>query len=289
MEVVESGAGSDAAGMATRNNNAHHLRTMQMVARWYSVSMTHALRASVLAACLFVTVVINARDRAILHPPPPAPLDSATLYAVSLEFGSVGIAPGAGRTLRLYMWQCCVWAQEVKADIRFSMDPRMGATLDPDTGYLQIASDMKPGTTFRVYADIEHGRRLLSADVYVDSPASNPLLGAWRQTGEIACPGAPVSPGVPIELLVFSADRTFSVTWFPFEVYHDYWGFYTFNRPAGHLNMGIRNGNYVPPVFGGDGTYSVTEANGVRTLTLRGVNLGRERSDTARGPNCGAI
>lgn len=260
-----------------------------MVARWYSIRMMPARRAWLLAASLFVTIAVNGRDRTILHPPPPAPLDFANLYRVSLEFGSVGIAPGASQTLRLYMWQCCVWAQEVKADIRFSMDPNPFATLDPDTGYLKIAPDMPPGTTFRVYADIEHGRRLVSADVYVDSPASNPLLGEWRQTGEIACAGAPLSPGVPIEVLSFRADRTFSVVWSPLEVYKDYWGFYSFDRPANHLNMGIRNGNYVPAVFGGDGTYSVTEADGVRTLTLRGVNLGRASTDTARGPNCGAI
>jgi hypothetical protein len=251
--------------------------------------MMPARHAWVLAASLFVTIAVSGRERALAHPRPSAPLDSTTLYAVSLEFGSVGIAPGAGRTLRLYMWHCCVWAEDVKADVRFSMDPNDRATLDPDTGFLKIAPDMTAGTTFRVYADIEHGRRLVSADVYVDSPATNPLLGSWRQTAEIACAGGLRPTTAAISELVFSENRTFSVTWFPFEVYKDYWGFYALDRPAGHLTMGIRSGNYVPKVFSGDGTYSVSEIDGVRTLTLRGLNLGHAQTDANQEAGCGGV
>jgi hypothetical protein len=31
-------------------------------------------------------------------------------------------------------------------------------------------------------------------------------------------------PELPIQELVFAADSTFAVTWFPFESYVDYWG-----------------------------------------------------------------
>ena len=252
--------------------------------------MTPALRAWVLAACLIVTLAVNGRDRAIPHPQPPAPLDYTTLYDAVFEFGSIGIAPGEDRMLHLYVWQCCVWARQIKADVRFSMDPNERATLDPDTGFLKIAPDMAAGTTFRVYADIEHGRRLLSADVYVDSRATNPLLGSWQQTLEIPCDGGPPRvPSAAISELAFSESRKFTVTWFPFEVYKDYWGFYALDRPKGHLTMGIRYGNYVPQVFSGDGMYSVSETDGVRTLTLRGLNLGRAQTDTSHEPVCGGV
>ena len=218
---------------------------------------------------------MQARERAVIQPKARAPLDEQTLNAVNLELGLVEVRPGDKRTLRLEMWQCCVYPVDVPADVRFSMDRSDWATLDPDTGYLQISPQAPPRNSFRVYADIEHGRRIVSADVWIDTPASNPLLGEWHQVGD-SCS----SLDHPIEVLQFRGNGTFSVTWVPLEVYTDYWGFYTFDHPAGHLSMGIRGGNYVPPAFAGDGQYTITEKDGVRTLTMRGVYFGPRRGDS---------
>jgi hypothetical protein len=219
---------------------------------------------------------MQARERAVVQPKGRAPLDEPTLNAATLEFGIVEVRPGDRRTLRLTMWQCCVYGVDVPADVRFSMDRTSFATLDADTGYLQISPSAPAHTSFRVYADIEHGRRIVSADVWIDTPASNPLRGSWHETGDSCNPF-----GHPIESLQFRADGTFSVTWTPLEVYTDYWGFYTFDHPSGHISLGIRNGNYIPPVFAGDGQYTITEKDGGgHTLTLRGIYLGSRRGDT---------
>ncbi|HJW94507.1 MAG TPA: hypothetical protein VJ901_12890 [Thermoanaerobaculia bacterium] len=228
---------------------------------------------------LIVTFGMQGRERAVLQPKGPAPLDERTLRGVTLEFGLVEVQPGDRRTLRLQQWQCCVWAMSIPADIHFSMDAFDFATIDPDNGYLTIAPNAPARTSFRVYADIEHGRRIVSADVWIDTPKSNPLLGNWRQVSD-SC--SFVTPGHQIELLTFRGNGSFSVTWVPFEVYNDYWGFYTFDRPAGHLSLGIRSGNYVPPAFAGDGQYAITEKDGVRTLTMRNIYFGPRYDEAIR-------
>jgi hypothetical protein len=244
------------------------------------------LGTSIAAVLLLTAVEAHARPRAV-RPSLPA-LDDPTLYSVVLQFGSVDVSPGDQRTVGLYKWVCCVYPVPVTADVRYYLDPGQRATLDPQSGLLTIAPDAYAGTSFRIYADIEHGRRLISADVYVDTRASNPLRGIWSQTGEIPCDGTPERlPLKPILELAFHGDRTFSVTWLPFEVYKDYWGFYTFDQPPGRLNMGIRRGNYVPPTFRGEGTYTIAEQGGSRRLTLRGMTLGGISSDGK--PDCGAV
>jgi len=92
----------------------------------------------------------------------------------------------------------------------------------------------------------------------------------------------------PISELVFSGDRTFSATWYPFEVYKDYWGFYTFDKPQGRVTMGIKDGSYIPAGFRGDGAYAITTEGGKRVLRLKGLSLGRYRTDT-NPANCGGV
>ena len=249
------------------------------------------MRTRIWIAVALITLASHAvaRTRAVRSTPPP--LDEYTLNAVSLEYGdSVDVKPGEQRLLRLYQWMCCWIPRQVTADARFSTDSGHHASLDPG-GLLTIDADAPGGTSFRVYADIEHGRRIVSADVYVDTKKSNPLLGSWTQTGELPCDGSPERvPLNPITELVFRGGRTFSITWFPFELYKDYWGFYAFDQPPGHLTLGIRAGNYVPSVFEGDGTYTITsQGDGSQRLTMRGIFPGRLRSETGVEPACGAV
>jgi hypothetical protein len=74
------------------------------------------------------------------------------------------------------------------------------------------------------------------------------LGGAPPATSFPEC-GEVVEPLDPIGELVFDADGTFSVTWFPFEVYKDYWGSYTFDLATGAISLAIEGGNWIPPDF----------------------------------------
>jgi len=135
-----------------------------------------------------IAAAATARERSIRYEP-PRPLQPSVLMSVNLDFGSVDLAPGAAHKLQLWMWQCCVYALPVTADVRYYMDSSDAAQLDGATGNLTISPLARGGTTLRVYADIEHGKRIISADVHIETPGSNPLRGRWRQTADISCDG----------------------------------------------------------------------------------------------------
>jgi hypothetical protein len=247
------------------------------------------MRTYVAAALIVVASHSEARERAVRSTPPP--LDEQTLNSVVLDDGgNIDMRPGEQRMLRLQYWTCCVYPVPVTADVQFSATLPAHVSLDPG-GLLTVGPDAYGGTSFRVYANIERGRRIVSTDVYVETKKSNPFVGNWTQVSELACDGGfPFPTFTPIVSLTFNGDRTFSVTWTPFEVYQDYWGFYAFDQPPGHLTMGIRHGNYVPDSFVGDGTYTITEKDGVRTLTMRGVFPGRLKyGPQSPFPACGAV
>ena len=127
----------------------------------------------------------------------------------------------------------------------------------------------------------------------------NPLVGSWRQTGWKPCkPLAVLKPenvDWDLEELILKADGTYSVTWTPFEVYHDYWGRYTYSiarrgynlasdvgEPGmrddatvgpwykGPIELVIKHGNFVPSDFSGKGVFAVRG----KQLTLTDVKLG---------------
>ena len=232
----------------------------------------------------------SARQQAVHKDSPLPPLDAETLYLLTLEHGaSIDMKPGEERFLQLWIQKCCVYSLAIRTAVRYSMDPRPDASIDPYSGILTISPEARAGTRFRVYADVENGRRLVSNDVYIETRESNPLQGSWRQVSEIACDGLwERPPRTTMQELRFRNDGTFTATWIPFETYKDYWGFYTFNKPQGRMSLGIRAGNYIPPTFEGDGAFTVTEDETQRYLRLTGLSLGRHRSDKD-GQDCGAV
>ena len=100
------------------------------------------------------------------------------------------------------------------------------------------------------------------------------LVGRWRQSSWSLCTPVPrlgaeeIDP--PIGELVFDADGGFSVTWVPFEVYHDYRGTFTTDVRAGAIELKRGQGNFTPSDFDGHGSF---EVNG-DVLVLRDVWFG---------------
>ncbi|HKO00373.1 MAG TPA: hypothetical protein VJ032_01690, partial [Thermoanaerobaculia bacterium] len=203
-------------------------------------------------------------------------------------YGPIEMQPGTTRQLYLQQQQCCVYFVPVRADARFSIDPTPFASIDA-TGLLTVDSTAPGGLSFRVYADVEHGRRIVSDDVNVDTPESNPLRGSWRQTAEIPCDGSPELPviGQPLSLQMRGGNR-FEAVWLAFEIYKDYWGLYTFDRVAKRVTLGLLAANYQPPAFRGEGTYEITGQGSERRLRLKNIWLGRPHGDT-RPPGCGMV
>jgi len=161
--------------------------------------------------------------------------------------------------------------------------PGAGASIQPETGRLEIDSDVPDGTGFTVIGDIEHGRATATASVYVYEPSRTPLRGYRSEVGQIPCDGGEeFPPSDPIRELLFTSYGYFQVTWQPFELYVDYWGHYGFDIDTGALSMTIADGNYIPTDFDGDGTVTFEGDQ----LVLREIWLGSpERSYSVRA--CG--
>jgi hypothetical protein len=255
------------------------VRTISLIVKTAQETVAFTANVNILAAPL--------RRRVSRPAAPLPPLDERTLQSLILGYGPIDMQPGDTRRLQLMRQQCCVLFVPVIADVRFSIDPVPYATIDAD-GVLKVAADASGGVTFRVYADIEHGRRIVSNDVFVNTPQSNPLLGGWRQIAEIPCDGSSeIATAYPPLSLEFLGNR-FEAVWFGFEIYKDYWGFYTFDRTSKHVTLAVLYGNYVPPSLRGEGTYDVTNEDGGKTLRLKNMWLGRPRGDS-RPPGCGMV
>jgi hypothetical protein len=190
--------------------------------------------------------------------------------------------PGESLDLSVGAIECCYLKMPVEACVTYSVSPAEGATIDA-AGALSIAGDVEPGTVFTVTADVEDGRKVLTTEVFVYTPESNPFVGIWHEVAQLPCGGgAEVAPEMAIQELWFRASGEVQVTWFPFEVYFDYWSDYTYDLQTGDLEITPTGGNYVPADVEGVGTFKL-EGN---QLVLEDMWLGSPQNGMTPA-NCG--
>jgi hypothetical protein len=188
-------------------------------------------------------------------------LDEDTLNRLSLVMGNtLAMQPGQTWEFSPGVVECCYVFEPVDACATWSVSPTDGATIDAETGVFTVRQGTPSGTVFTVTADVENGRRLVSADVYVYTPEANPLFGTWREEVQFSCEtDEELVPEERIGELSFGADGKFSVTWHPFEIYKDYWGTYAFDLDQGTLDLTGAEGNYVPEDMDGRGSWVIDE------------------------------
>ena len=205
----------------------------------------------------------------------------------------MGLLPGSEYREELVRWTCCVYQIPVAVTARYYVDPtEKGVSVDPADGTVKVTSDTWPGTKVRLYAVLEGGRRIISQDIYIFTPESNPFVGVWRQTAERLCIGNigftfDVPPARQISEIVFRADGTYSVTWTPFEVYRDYWGPYTYDQQRKRLILGITWGSFIPDNFLAQGEFEFS-ATTPTELVLKGIWFGKQTSIGGLD-GCGAV
>jgi hypothetical protein len=213
--------------------------------------------------------------------PCAAPLDQATLDALTHSFWpvpSVEIQPGQERDIELGIVELGAAFSPRAACATWSIAPAgAGATVDPATGTVRVDPGTPSGTEYVVTADVESGRKLITADVFVYVQAEMPWHGIWREQAQLACgSGAEVAPEEMLNEIYFWADGTLWVTWLPFEVYVDYWGTHAFDTSAGTLAITASGGNYVPTDIEGAGTFAFDGPN----LILEDMWLGSPQGST---------
>jgi hypothetical protein len=166
----------------------------------------------------------------------------------------VSLRPGDATQFQIGRMVCCGPLQEVVSDIpvRWTIPSWIGtanAQIDEHSGKLSISLSALDGLKFPVIASIDNGKVILTRDVFVYVPERHPLAGGWGELAEIDCRSGTERPFVQanhIQSLFFDPNGSFEVTWFPFEVYKDYWGHYTYDNATQTLTMTVDGGNFFP-------------------------------------------
>ena len=220
-----------------------------------------------------------------------APLDQETLDALELTGNGVGkmlatatAHPGETVDFDLGVFECCYAMVEVDACATFTIEPTDGATIDPVTGVVTVDAATPHGITYTITADVEEGRRQLSAELFVWTEAGNPIAGLYTEELQLTCEGGERAPEQVMGEVAFFPDQRFGVTWTPFEVYVDYWGTYAIDAQAGTLHLTVEGGNYVPDDVDPSGTFRF---DGER-LILENLFLGTPSGGVA-APACGHV
>lgn len=245
-------------------------------------------------ACLLAGIVLAACGGGSETGPDAAggdcttPLDADTIASLTHSFWAapvIEVQPGDQRDLELGTVDLGAAFEVVPACASWSIAPATGATIDPVTGVLVVEGDTPPGSEYVVTADVESGRKLITAEVVVYTRDAMPWQGTWRESLQLECgSGAEVAPEQMLNEIRFWADGTLWVTWTPFEVYVDYWGPYAFATGAGTVMLTADGGNYIPADLDGTGTFAF-EGD---TLVLGDLWLGSPQGSTAPA-RCGHV
>ena len=199
---------------------------------------------------------------------------------------SSGISPGTSRTMQVGVMECCYVFKPIETNVRWSVTPEEGASIDPKTGEFYVEPDTEHGQVYEITASVQGGRKIITSQAFVVRKEANPLIGYWKEQSQFTCDGfSEVPPEEPIREFQFKADGKFYVTWMPFEVYHDYWGTYTYDLNEGKLELVMEDGNYLPEDFSGNGQFSITDEGG---LVLENIWLGKPH-ESEKEANCGHI
>ncbi len=105
----------------------------------------------------------------------------------------------------------------LKAKVAWAIEPAVkGISIDPGSGKITVQAEVAHGTSAMVLANVDNGRRKLTAKLYVFRPEVDPLIGSWSvdskvvcgQSGEMQVPKPPLSALTGLEWK-FHADGQF--------------------------------------------------------------------------------
>ena len=69
----------------------------------------------------------------------------------------------------------------LKAKVTWAIEPAVkGISIDQNSGKISVQADVAHGTGTTVHANVENGRRKLTAKLYVFHPEADPFIGSWN-------------------------------------------------------------------------------------------------------------
>jgi hypothetical protein len=149
--------------------------------------------------------------------------------------------------------------------------PAGQVNLARDGSKLTVLPTAMPGTDVTISASF-CGKRDITRIIRIVGKDEPVLTGAWREQSK-ACTGE--TPQDPVNELEFKDTGDFSITYFPFESYRDYWGKAEFDAKSGALAMTTTGGNRVPGSADLSGTVTLKDG---KTLILEGFFLSQPQT-----------
>lgn len=132
--------------------------------------------------------------------------------------------------------------------------PEGQVTLARDGSKFSILPTATPGTDVTLSASF-CGKRDITRTIRIVGRDEPVITGYWREESKQCARETPTSPVNEFEIRDIGE---FSITYFPFESYRDFWGKYVFDAKAGTLAMSIDGGNRVPSSAKLSGKVSLT-------------------------------
>lgn len=124
----------------------------------------------------------------------------------------------------------------------WTASPAGQVTVARDGQSLSVSPSATPGTEVTLSASF-CGQRDITRTIRIVGKDEPVLTGLWREQSK-QCAGE--TPQDEVRELEFKDVGDFSVTYFPFESYRDYWGKADFNAATNMLTLTITGGNKVP-------------------------------------------
>lgn len=143
--------------------------------------------------------------------------------------------------------------------------------LSRDGSKFTVLPTAAPGTDVTLSASF-CGQRDITRTIRVVGKDELVLTGAWREQSKV-CTGE--TPQDPVNELEFKDTGDFSITYFPFESYRDFWGKAEFDAKSGALAMTTTGGNRVPDSADLSGTVTLKDE---KTLILEGFFLSQPQT-----------
>lgn len=178
-------------------------------------------------------------------PPPPVVIDDpACAYNAAIFLGPPVARQGTELSISVHEPVGAYAPRPIPPEFisNWKASPAGQVKVSTNGAKLSVLPTAKPGANVTISASF-CGKREISRTIRIVGKDEPVITGLWREQSK-SCTGE--TPRDPVNELEIKDIGEFSITYFPFESYRDFWGKAEFDYAAGTLAMTTTGGNRVP-------------------------------------------
>lgn len=203
-----------------------------------------------LVACIVaVSACAQAPEQPVIAASEPAPERIITDHEACAYYPAIFVGPpiarqGAELTLSISEPVGAYAPRPIPSELLtgWTATPAGQVNLARDGSKLAVLQTATPGTDVTLSASF-CGQRDITRTIRIVGKDEPVLTGLWREQSKVCTSETPKDPVRELEIKDLG---DFSITYFPFESYRDFWGKAQFDAKAGTLTMTTTGGNRVP-------------------------------------------